>query len=161
MRLVPRYLSVMILCALTMPVPASAGQRAPTRPNATPANVKDTLIALEMKLWDAWKTHNRKPLEELLAPDYFYVGDDGEKDLAAVMREFDKEAVLQDYSVGPIRARALSADVWILTYRATLRGTISGKRVDRDDLEASLWVRRGGQWKNAFLHEVEAPRGTK
>ena len=135
----------------------SAGCARPTG-SANSGSVDDTvkaLTALETRLWDAWKTRNRQALEELFADDYFYVGDDGEEDRRTVFREFDAGVVLTGYELGPIKARQLSADSWLLAYRAKMQGTVAGQPVERAEMEASVWARRNGKWQAVFLHEVE------
>ena len=113
------------------------------------------LTALETRLWDAWKTRNRQTLEELFAADYFYVGDDGDEDRATVFKEFDAGVVLTGYEMGPVKARQLSPDSWLLAYRAKMQGTVGGQPVERSEMEASVWARRNGRWQAVFLHEVE------
>jgi hypothetical protein len=113
------------------------------------------LTALETRLWEAWKTRNRQTLDELFASDYYYVGDDGLEDRQAVFKEFDAGVALTTYELGPITARQLSPDSWMLAYRAKMQGVIVGGPVERDEMEASVWARRNGKWQAVFLHEVE------
>jgi hypothetical protein len=116
---------------------------------------RGNLINKEKSLWQAWKTHDRNTWEILTADDYLYVGDDGVMTRVEVLKEFGGLAVLEDYNIiDSIRCSRISPDVWILTYTAKLKGTINNKPVERIDMEASVWARRNGEWKNTFLHEV-------
>lgn len=140
-----------LMCAVSTGCARQAGS---TNSGSAEATVKE-LTALETRLWDAWKTRNRQTLEELFAADYYYVGDDGLEDRQAVFKEFDAGVALTSYEMGPITARQLTPDSWMLAYRAKMRGVITGGPVEREEMEASVWARRNGKWQEVFLHEVE------
>jgi hypothetical protein len=140
-----------LVCAVSVGCSRQAG-------SANSGSAEDTvkeLTALETRLWDAWRTRNRQTLDELFAADYYYVGDDGLEDRQAVFKEFDAGVALTGYEMGPVTARQLTPDSWMLAYRATMRGVIASGPVEREEMEASVWARRNGRWQEVFLHEVE------
>lgn len=118
--------------------------------------ISKSLISKEKKLWEAWKTHNRATWELLTANDYIYLGDDGKKTRLEVSKDFEGDVVLNDYNIlDSMQCISISPDVRILTYNAKIEGTIKGKPAQRIEMEASVWAKRNGVWKNIFLHEVE------
>jgi hypothetical protein len=52
-----------------------------------------------------------------------------------------------------IRVRMLRSDVALITYHATRKGSFRGTEVPPSLYFGSIWVNRGGEWKNVFLEE--------
>jgi hypothetical protein len=119
-------------------------------------NSEQMVIAGERQLWDAWKHRDRATFEKLTAADYYCISEDGPdqaEGLAQIRNMFDT-AHLRDYRLGKIVARRISPDSIVVVYNAHMFGDVNGKDVSRGVSEASVWARRGGEWRNVLLHEA-------
>ncbi|HEY4640136.1 MAG TPA: nuclear transport factor 2 family protein [Thermoanaerobaculia bacterium] len=116
-------------------------------------NSEQLVLRGERQLWDAWKHRDRATFEKLTAPDYACVSEDGVLGLEQIRTMF-ATAHLSDYRLGKMVARRISADSIVVVYNAHMVGEADGKDVSRGVSEASVWARRGGEWRNVLLHEV-------
>jgi len=64
-----------------------------------------------------------------------------------------EEASFSLVSMDDIRMRMLRPDVALLTYHATQKDSFRGIDVPPSLYFSSIWVNRGGEWKNVFLEE--------
>lgn len=103
----------------------------------------DHLRRLELSLLDDAVRNRPDEVSALLADDFVEFGSSG--------RIFDKQQIIDAIrgdtgarrSVTDFRARALSDDVALLTYRVSGDG-------GRSSLRCSIWRRSGGSWRMLF-----------
>ena len=111
------------------------------------------VTTLEKGLWEAWHNHDLDSILHQTASDYVCVTEDKDITLSEIVRDFERFRLVH-YSLGTMTVRRLTGDSVVVTYRAEMEVTVEGKNVTRQLAEASVWVRRKGQWHNALLHEV-------
>ena len=129
---------------------------------AEPANRDagtEAMLALETKVWEAWRLHDGKTLGELTARDisfinifgaYFASKGDALKDWSA------PGCVVTRVSLTDAMGTMLSPTVGILTFRGAADGTCYGQKVG-PIWGTSIYVEDGGTWKWTFGINKPAP----
>src|SRR5436309_3102618 len=125
---------------------------APAR--ATPDANTDALVKVELAVWEAWKAHDAKKLDDLMAKDVSFVNifgtylatrADALKDWTGANCEIKSVNVTYGF------ASALSPTVEMLTRKGTADGTCGGQNVGGTAIwGVSIYVKDGDAWKFAF-----------
>jgi len=123
-------------------------------PSATPDANTNALVKVELALWEAWKAHDAKKLDDLMAKNVSFVNifgtylatrADAMKDWTGALCE------IKNVSVSDGFATALSPTVEMLTRKGTADGTCGGQKVGGTDIwGVSIYVKDGDAWKFAF-----------
>jgi uncharacterized protein (TIGR02246 family) len=58
------------------------------------------------------------------------------------------------YETGPMTVRPLADGVALVTYSLTQKGTFRGKAVPPKAYSSAVWVKRDGQWREAYYQET-------
>ena len=121
---------------------------------ATPDANTDALVKVELALWEAWKEHDAKKLDALMAKDVSFVNifgtylatrADALKDWTGAGCEVNSVSVTDGF------ASALSPTVEMLTRKGTADGTCGGQKVGGTVIwGVSIYVKDGDAWKFAF-----------
>jgi uncharacterized protein (TIGR02246 family) len=61
---------------------------------------------------------------------------------------------ISEYKTGALKVKALTGDVALVSFRATIQGTYKGKEVPSPVQVAEVWVRRDGKWRQASYQET-------
>lgn len=118
----------------------------------------DPMLTMEKAVWEAWKDHDRKKIEELTAKDISFINifgtilptkADAIKDWTATGCQVKSVSV--DDAVGTM----LSPTVGILTFRGGADGTCFGQKVP-PIWGTSIYVKDGDNWKWAFGMNIPA-----
>ncbi|MFN7947453.1 MAG: nuclear transport factor 2 family protein [Blastocatellia bacterium] len=145
-------------CATTTPQPAAAGSAASPTASAAALNLAEmekTVIDLEKKSWELYRSRNAEAVRKLNAPGYraIYQGEikDGEVDIQG-MTDYDiKSQTFSDMKVTfPVR------DTAILTYKYTQTAAYKGKDNSGSYVAAAAWVNINGEWKQSFYTDAKA-----
>ena len=130
----------------------AANTAAPAR--ATPDANTDALVKVELALWEAWREHDAKKLDALMAKDVSFVNifgtylatkADALKDWTGANCEIKSVSVTDGF------ASALSPTVEMLTRKGTADGTCGGQQVGGTAIwGVSIYVKDGDAWKFAF-----------
>jgi hypothetical protein len=136
----------------------AANTAAPAR--ATPDANTDALVKVELALWEAWKAHDAKKLDALMAKDVSFVNifgtylgtkADAMKDWTGAGCEVKSVSVTDGF------ATALSPTVEMLTRKGTAEGTCGGQKVGGTAIwGVSIYVKEGDAWKFAFGMNLSA-----
>lgn len=125
---------------------------APAR--ATPDANTDALMKVELALWEAWKEHDAKKIDELIARDVSFVNIFGTylATRADALKDWTGNGCeIKSVSVTDGFATALSPTVEMLTRKGTADGTCGGQQVGGTDIwGVSIYVKDGNAWKFAF-----------
>ncbi len=121
---------------------------------ATPDANTDALVKVELALWEAWKAHDAKKLDDLMAKDVSFVNifgtylatrADALKDWTGANCEIKSVSVTDGF------ASALSPTVEMLTRKGTADGTCGGQKIGTVTIwGVSIYVKDGDAWKFAF-----------
>ena len=146
------------------PAKAVDKKEAPREDEAKPADRDagtDAMLAVEKAVWEAWKAHDAKKLEDLTARDisfinifgtYFATKADALKDWTGA--GCDAKSV----SVTDAAGTMLSPTVGILTFKGAADGTCFGQKVG-PIWGTSVYVKDGDAWKWTFGINLPAGRG--
>ncbi len=115
-------------------------------------DLKETLLALEARVWDALVSGDSDADGALLTEDFIGVYPDGFAGKDAHTGQLDSGATVTEYRLSEVQVRATGADSGLLIYRADYQ------RVGRTDWEvmlvSSLWEMRKGAWVNSFSQDT-------
>jgi hypothetical protein len=121
---------------------------------ATPDANTDALVKVELALWEAWKAHDAKELDPLMASNVSFVNIFGTyfATRAEAMKDFTGSLCqVRSVSVTDGFATPLSPSVEMLTRKGTASGTCGGQEIGGTDIwGVSIFVKEGTAWKFAF-----------
>lgn len=121
---------------------------------ATPDANTDALVKVELALWEAWKAHDAKKLDALMAKDVSFVNIFGTylATRADAMKDWTgANCEIKSVSVTDGFASALSPNVEMLTRKGTADGTCGGQEIGGTVIwGVSIYVKDGDAWKFAF-----------
>jgi hypothetical protein len=121
---------------------------------ATPDANTDALVKVELALWEAWKAHDARKLDDLMAKDVSFVNIFGTylATRADAMKDWTgSNCQVKSVSVSDGFASALSPTVEMLTRKGTADGTCGGQEIGGTDIwGVSIYVKEGDAWKFAF-----------
>lgn len=119
----------------------------------------ETMLAVEKTLWEAWRVHNAKKIEELTARDISFINIFGTyfATKAEALKDWTGPGCdVKSVSVTDAAGTMLSPTVGILTFKATADGTCYGQQVDSVIWGTSVYVKDGDAWKWTFGINVPA-----
>jgi hypothetical protein len=127
---------------------------------ATPDANTDALVKVELALWEAWKEHDARKLDALMARDVSFVNIFGTylATRADAMKDWTgANCQVKSVSVTDGFATALSPTVEMLTRKGTADGTCGGQNVGGTAIwGVSIYVKDGDAWKFAFGMNLSA-----
>jgi hypothetical protein len=135
-------------------------QKVEAQPVAPDAST-DAMLAVEKTLWEAWRAHDGKKLEDLTAKDisfinifgtYFATKADALKDWTGAGCD------VKNVSVTDAARTMLSPTTGILTFKGTADGTCYGQEVNSVIWGTSVYVKDGDAWKWTFGINLPARR---
>mgnify|MGYP001495192125 CR=1 FL=1 len=119
---------------------------------AAPDVGTDALVTAEKAVWEAWKDHDAKRIEELTAKDISFINIFGTyfATKADALRDWTSPGCdVKSVSVTGATATMLSPTVGILTFNGGADGTCFGQKVG-PIWGTSVYVKEGDRWKWAF-----------
>ena len=133
-----------------------AGIAAAQTPAAKPADSNATLSKLETQGWELFKNKDKK-WGSLCAPEYTGVFADGSVNNLSQALQAMSSFTINHYSLSDIKVVPLGPNAAVVNYTAAVNITSSGGKPQDEKLAVtSVWVKRGGQWKNIRYHESPA-----
>ena len=112
----------------------------------------DALLAAEKALWEAWRAHDAKKLEDLTAKQISFINIFGTyfATKADALKDWTSEGCqVKSVSVTDAAATMLSPTVGILTFNGGADGTCFGQKVG-PIWGTSIYVKEGNVWKWSF-----------
>lgn len=135
--------------------PATAKKDEAKPADAKPDTLTDSLMAIETKGWEAWKTRDKAGVEGVMAKGFQYVSGLGVKNHDdAVKLWADQKCEALEYKFSDPMGISVTPDVSLVTYKADAKGTCDGKPVTPAVWVASFDTKEGDAWKNAFYTDV-------
>jgi hypothetical protein len=126
----------------------------------TPDRNTDALVKVELALWEAWKEHDAKKLDALMARDVSFVNIFGTYlgTKADAMKDWTGAGCdVKSVSVTDGLATALSPTVEMLTRKGTAEGSCGGQNIGGTDIwGVSIFIKEGDAWKFAFGMNLSA-----
>jgi ketosteroid isomerase-like protein len=112
----------------------------------------DAMLAVERAVWEAWKAHDAKKLEDLTARDISFINIFGTclATKADALKNWSGAGCdVKSVGVTDATGTMLSPTVGILRFKATADGTCYGQKVG-PIWGTSIYVKEGGAWKWTF-----------
>lgn len=132
--------------------------------NAAPkaaAPTAESLLALDTKAWDAWKSKDTEFFKTFLADNFVGFGDDGKRmTKAEILEAMAKEKCdVKSNALSDPKVTMAGPDTAVVTYKATVDGTCEDEKgashkIPSNLTVASVFVRSGDTWKGAYHNEV-------
>ncbi len=139
---------------------SNTGSNTAVPARATPDANTDALVKVELALWEAWKEHDAKKLDALMARDVSFVNIFGTSlaTRADALKDWTGASCqVKSVSVSDGFATALSPTVEMLTRKGTADGTCGGQQVGGTAIwGVSIYVKDGDAWKFAFGMNLSA-----
>ncbi|MGH9930901.1 MAG: nuclear transport factor 2 family protein [Pyrinomonadaceae bacterium] len=130
----------------------TAAAPAPAKPTADP--ITDALMAAENSVWEAWRTHDAKKIEDLTAKDIAFVNIFGTyfaNKIATTKNWTSAACEVKSFTLTDGVGTSVSPTVGILTLTGTVNGTCSGKDISGQKIYGnSVYVKDGDAWKWVF-----------
>ena len=135
-------------------VPVCLAQTSPAKPAKSASN-ETAITHLETSAWEAYKNKQTDAFKKLMSEDYCGEYAEGIKNLDREVADMAKTD-LRDYSLADMKVVFPSADVAVITYKATIQQTSEGKDMSGTYNSGSIWVKKSGKWLEVFHTEVKA-----
>ncbi|MGE3467209.1 MAG: nuclear transport factor 2 family protein, partial [Pyrinomonadaceae bacterium] len=119
------------------------------------APTKDAVVALEKAAWEAWKNNDSKYFEANMSDKYMGFGANGQVNKAGAIKSYaDAKCDVNSYSFSDEQIHMAGPDTAMLTFKAAQDATCNGKKSPAGVWSASVYIRDGDKWKNAFYAEA-------
>ena len=128
------------------------------KPSATDVDT-EAMLAVERPFWEAWRTHDLKKLEAVMAGETSFINIFGTyfPTKAEALKDWTGPGCdVKRVSVAGATSTMLSPTAGILTFTGSAVGTCYGQKVDSAIWGTSLYVKDGDAWKWTFGINVPA-----
>jgi len=118
----------------------------------------DAMLAAENAVWEAWRAHDAKKIEELTASDISFINIVGTylANKADALKDWSGTGCdVKSVGITDAAGTMLSPTVGILTFKATAEGTCYGQKVG-PIWGSSIYIKDGDTWKWTFGINVPA-----
>ena len=145
---------ILFCVTLIAVVSVCLAQASPAKPAKSASN-ETAITHLETSAWEAYKNKQADAFKKLMSEDYCGEYAEGIKDLDREVADMAKTD-LRDYSLADMKVVFPSAEVAVITYKATIQQTSEGKDMSDTYNSGSIWVKKGGKWLEVFHTEAKA-----
>jgi hypothetical protein len=132
--------------------PAAPAKKAEAKKEeAKPDAATDAVLAIEKKIWEAWKAKDPKALEDVLAKDFMFTGGQGRRDRATIIKEWATESKCEakSFTLSDAMSASIAKDVTMLTYKGGGEGTCEGQPITTE-WYVSVYSKEGDAWRQSF-----------
>jgi hypothetical protein len=121
--------------------------------------LKETLVDLEKKSWEAWKNRDGNFFQGFLSEDHVEVGFGGPTDKVNVVTFVGSPVcTVKSYSVEQFKLTVFGPNTALLTYHAAQDTTCGGRPVPSPVWVSSLYIKRGNRWRNALYQQTQTAK---
>ncbi len=161
-----KILSLLPLLVLAVACSAPPTNREAAPDTNRPAEAKSTaavseadITAREKAVWEAIEKKNYDAFGNMLASDYFEVGDDGVYDKTGIV-SYVKDLDISNTAYSDWKTLPIDKDAVVVMYNVTIHGTHKGKAIPPGPYRAaSAWVNRDGKWLGIYYQETPMKTG--
>jgi hypothetical protein len=116
--------------------------------------LKEELIALEKKSWEAWRNRDSRFFEEFLSTDHIEVGTMGVSKKAEIVSFVGSNACsMKNFKVDHFELSILDGNTALLTYHAIQETQCDGKPAPSPVWVSSLYQKRDKRWQNVVYQQ--------
>jgi ketosteroid isomerase-like protein len=151
--------------ASMLPHPTAAAE--PLSPAAAPAvakeadgNIKETVLALEKRTWEAYATQDAAAVKNLVADDFVCVDMFGEPTGKAGVLDYVARFRVVEHTMKDVKVVVLSPKCAILSYEVhyKVRPTEGGEVETTTRRVTSAWAQRKGRWWYVYFEDRLVPK---
>jgi hypothetical protein len=130
------------------PQPKSAPPASAKGEEAKPDASTENLLAIEKKLWEAWKNKDGSTLESILGKDFVWLSGTGRMNRAESVKAWsaDNKCEIKSTTLTDAKAVSLNKDVSLLTFKGAADGTCEGQPVPTE-LYGAVYYNNNGTWQ--------------
>jgi hypothetical protein len=122
---------------------------------APAAPTQALLLARETSAYQAWKSHDAKYWDSFLTGKFTGWGSTGRLDKASATQEFTgADCRIARVALSDAQMTPLGRNAALITHKTTFDGVCGGYKLAPGGWAASVYVRDGDQWKEAFHAEA-------
>jgi ketosteroid isomerase-like protein len=119
--------------------------------DATVKEVEKAITALN----EAFQKRDADAVKRLVTDDHvavtpYYGGPATAAEMVATLGDLK----IAEYAAARMKVTPLTRDAALVTYEVTWKGTYKGKELPRKCYASAVWVKRDGNWKEAFYQET-------
>lgn len=119
--------------------------------------VKETLINLEKRAWQARKDKDDKHLYILTTKDAINVGEFGVANQSAILKSVARpKCEIKGYKIEDVSVTIFNANTALLTYKAEQERVCESVVALSSIWASSVYLKQNGKWLNAFYQETPA-----
>jgi hypothetical protein len=144
---------ILFCVTLIVAAPVCFAQTSPSKSDKS-ASKETAITDLEKSAWEAYKNKQADAFKKLLSKEYCGAYAEGIKDMDKELADM-ATTDLHDYSFADTKVVFPSADVAVITYKATIQATAGGKDNSGTYNSASVWIKKGGKWLGVFHGEAK------
>jgi len=144
---------ILFCVTLIAVAPVCFAQASPTKPAKSASN-QTAITDLEKSAWESYKNKQADAFRKLTSKDYYGTYTEDIKNLDREVADMAKTD-LRDYSLADMKVVFPSADVAVITYKATIQLTSEGKDMSGTYNSGSIWVKKSGKWLEVFHTEAK------
>lgn len=116
------------------------------------------LLENERRFWNAMRDKDGEAASEMTADNCIVVGAQGvsaidKETMAKLTREGDWELERYTFDESTAQVQFLNDDVALVAYKVKEKLTVEGKPVNIEANDASVWIRKNGEWLCAMHTE--------
>ncbi len=126
------------------PAPPATAKVDETKPDAS----ADALLAIEKKIWEAWKNKDSAALEGVLGKEFVWLAGSGRMNRAESVKAWSVEnkCTIKSTTLTDAKAVSLTKDVSLLTFKGAADGTCDGQPVPTE-LYGAVYYNNNGTWQ--------------
>ena len=123
--------------------------------NGSNDKLKETLVDLEKRSWEAWKDRDGKFYQDFLSDDHQELGAGGVSTKSEIVPFVGSNVcTVKSYSVDSFTLTVFDKNAALLTYHAVQDTSCGGSPVPSPVWISSLYVKREGKWLNALYQQT-------
>ena len=113
-----------------------------------PDSAAESLIAIEKKIWEAWKNKDGSALESTLGKDFVWLSGTGRMNRAESIKAWstDNKCTIKSTTLTDAKAVSLNKDVSLLTFKGAADGSCEGQAVPTE-LYGAVYYNSNGTWQ--------------
>jgi hypothetical protein len=114
------------------------------------------LTQMENELWAGWKAHSPEPFKKYLG-DFTSITGSGVGDSEMTIKGISSpDCTIQGSTIDSTNFKWMDKNSVLMTYHATQDATCGSEKLPPAVWAATLWTKKGGDWKAVFHQETTA-----
>jgi hypothetical protein len=118
------------------------------------AEKDDAVMAKERMMWDLVKKGDTKAFGSHLSDNMLEISADGVIRQKSQVIENVGKSKMDSFNLTDMKVHWLNDSTALITYKATVKGSVEGNDMSGDMGVSSIWMKHGDEWKGHFHQET-------